>query len=269
MNSLLIAKGLDLARARYVRHQDHRGGKELSPHALWTAGDGRFEFYQSLQSRNVFEACDWIISCVGTPLGETLFVGVYEITHKGFAPEGSKDPVTGINVEGHHFYEMKPDPRFLDMVGKIVFDWGPGLRSWVQRADNQDKTIVEIRRTAIEPPFPGFDTFSHSINELASVPVSWRGALSAVSGVYLITCRVTGKQYVGSAYGTGGFWARWEYYRSSGHGGNVEMKLLDNHDFKVSILEVASSAASEAEIIRAEGLWKSKLMTREFGLNRN
>jgi hypothetical protein len=101
------------------------------------------------------------------------------------------------------------------------------------------------------------------------VPRSWQTALSAVSGVYLLVCRSTGRHYVGSAYGVGGFWARWEDYFRTGHGGNEELKPLKDHDYQVSILEVASSSLSDTEVIGMEECWKKKLLTEKFGFNRN
>jgi hypothetical protein len=93
--------------------------------------------------------------------------------------------------------------------------------------------------------------------------------MSAVSGVYLLTCTKSGKQYVGSAYGEGGFWSRSEYYNSSKHGGNVAMKKIEDADYQVTILEVSASTANPTEIIEAEARWKNKLLTRHFGLNMN
>jgi hypothetical protein len=40
-------------------------------------------------------------------------------------------------------------------------------------------------------------------------------------------------------------------------------------DYQVSILEVAGTAATEQDILKMEVLWKSKLQSREMGLNRN
>src|SRR3546814_583456 len=94
--------------------------------------------------------------------------------------------------------------------GKLVDDWGPGFRSWVQRADVRDKPILEIRRLISEPAFPGFLGFIERLSTLATLPASWRTALSSVSGVYILVCPTTGQRYVGSAYGAGGFWGRWE-----------------------------------------------------------
>ncbi len=268
-NDLLEKADIDLLRARLVRHKDTRATARRSPHDLWLAADGQFEVYQSVQGEEIFKNCNWIISFVATPLDETLFAGVYAVRGVGIAPAGMIDPLSDHDVGGHFLYDLQPDAALREYSGRIVVDWGKGFRSWVQRPDRQNKAILEIRRVAIEPPFPGFTSFSWSMRELSSVPASWRAALSAVSGVYLLVSRSTGQQYVGSAYGVGGFWARWEDYFRTGHGGNEAMKLVSEGDYQVSVLEFASSSASVEEIIAMEVNWKNKLLTRQFGLNRN
>jgi hypothetical protein len=144
-----------------------------------------------------------------------------------------------------------------------------GYRSWVQLARKKEKTIVEIHRSANEPPFPGFLDFRERLNTLAGVPESWRAALSAVSGIYLFTHPDTGKQYVGSAQGAGGFWGRWEHYVASGHGGNRRMQDIPAADYQVSVLEVASSSAGADILAKMEERRKQKLLSRRFGLNAN
>ncbi|MBE7537689.1 MAG: GIY-YIG nuclease family protein [Opitutaceae bacterium] len=153
--------------------------------------------------------------------------------------------------------------------GRIVIDWGPGFRAWVQRADSKDKTIVEIRRSISDPPFPGFLDFREHLSRLATVPVAWREALSSVCGIYLLTCPTTGRCYVGSAGGERGFWGRWENYVSSGHGGNRRMKRKSVTDYQVSVLEVSASSVSTEELLTLESRWKEKLLSRKFGLNGN
>lgn len=268
LNLLLEAVGIDLTRTRLVRHQS-RAEKGRSPYDLWLASDGQFEKYQRIQSREHFRNCDWIISFVATPLDETLFSGVFNVRDVGTAPAGMTDPVGGHDVTGLFFYDLEPDQKLREYIGRIVIEWGPGFRSWVQRPDRQDKSILEIRRTAVDPPFPGFMSFRWRMKSLSQVPTSWRGALRAVSGVYILACQKTGKRYVGSAYGEGGFWSRWEEYLNTGHGGNIGIRKLEDHDFQVAILEVVSSSASVDEIIRTEDSWKEKLLTRKFGLNEN
>ena len=74
---------------------------------------------------------------------------------------------------------------------------------------------------------------------------------------------------MGSASGDNGFLGRWLSYVQSGHGGNEGLKSREPSDYQVSILEVAGSAATTEEIREMESLWKTKLQSREMGLNRN
>ena len=107
-------------------------------------------------------------------------------------------------------------------------------------------------------------------------PESWRTALSSVAGVYLISDTVSGKFYVGSAYGEGGIWSRWSEYADDGHGGNVELKKLladegikYSENFRYSILEIADLHDSQDTILQRESHWKDILMSRIYGLNAN
>ncbi len=268
-NDLLRDAGVDLKKTRLVRHQDRNTVTGQSIHDLWSADDGRFQTYQRIQGRDRFKEADWIASFVATPLNETLFVGVYRIGGVSTAPPGTIDPMSGHDVTGYRLYDLAIDDALSKYVGRIIVDWGSGYRSWVQHAALRQKQILEIRRTAIEPPFPGFTSFTWNIRDLASVPPSWRVALSAVSGVYLLVSRTTGKQYVGSAYGSGGFWVRWEDYFRNAHGGNEGMKFALDDNYQVSVLEFVSSTLTFDEVIRLEARWKEKLLTRTFGLNRN
>ncbi|RQW29556.1 GIY-YIG nuclease family protein [Rhodobacteraceae bacterium CH30] len=106
---------------------------------------------------------------------------------------------------------------------------------------------------------------------------SWRAALSSVSGVYVIVDRSSGKQYVGSAYGAGGFWSRWSEYSANGHGDNKELCVLLAQDpandharhFQYSIIEVCDVSLSSEQVIARESHWKNVLCSRAHGLNSN
>lgn len=80
---------------------------------------------------------------------------------------------------------------------------------------------------------------------------SWKGALSNVSGIYVITDKNTGQHYVGSACGGEGLWQRWSEYSKTGHGNNKELKNLlseekeDASHFQFSILEICDLNGSE------------------------
>ena len=49
----------------------------------------------------------------------------------------------------------------------------------------------------------------------------------------------------------------------------MALKIRDPANYQVSILEVAGTAATPDEIYQMESQWKSKLQSREMGLNRN
>lgn len=266
-NSILADEGLDPYDVKLVRHQDKRHA--VTPFQLWVANDGRLETYQSYQRRLVFESAAYIASFVATPLNETLFIGMYSVGKVGKVPAGRIDPISGKDVGGLHEYELGKTNHLADYRGRLVIDWGPGFRSWVQRARSKDKPVVEIRRAVGDPPFPGFLDFCEHLSRLVSVPQSWRTALSSVGGIYLLVSPEAGSQYVGAAYGDGGFWARWEQYARLGHGGNVRMKDIPAADYQVCILEVTPSSASFEDVMALEARWKRKLLSREFGLNAN
>jgi GIY-YIG catalytic domain len=101
------------------------------------------------------------------------------------------------------------------------------------------------------------------------LPSAWIDALSAARGVYVLTCPRTKELYIGSATGAGGFWGRWVQYANDGHGGNIQLKSRDASDYQVSILEVAGSSATDADILDLESRWKEKLQTKRMGLNSN
>ena len=90
----------------------------------------------------------------------------------------------------------------------------------------------------------------------------------------MITDTLTGKQYVGSAYGGVGVWQRWSIYANTGHGGNKQLRALLNENgddyklnFQFSLLEVCDINSGAEFIISRECHWKDILLTRKFGLN--
>jgi hypothetical protein len=210
-------------------------------------------------------------SFVGTPGDETLFVGIYEIKSRRLldvdTPMPHKD---GVDKAGTcDVYELTLDRSLRDLVGRLLIDWGPGKRSWIQRADLKEKQITELRTEFKEPDFPGFLNFIKPLSGLNNLPKGWVDALRSSRGVYLLTCPKTSEQYVGSATGDEGFWGRWQDYVETGHGGNVALKSRNPSDYQVSILEVAGTALTTDDIKQMEVRWKAKLQSREMGLNRN
>lgn len=272
INELLERRGIDQSGTRLVRH-------DLRALAEWRQGPAFFDHFVSYQrddSRTPYNNADVAVQFV--PHGSTgaMFVGVHNILDEWQAGEKTaRDPALfhpGSSYAdwdwSHRRYDLKRRPELEDLVGRVVIEWGASTRSWSQWASNA-KPIVELRATAHDDPFPGFGDFSSTVDELLLLPMSWQNALASVGGVYLLVCPDTGEQYVGSAYGDGGFMNRWNSYVVNGHGGNVKLAARPRTNFAVSILEIASPQMSASEIIGREKAWKAKLGTRSHGLNAN
>lgn len=272
-NTILRASGLSLADIRLLRHKDPRAAKGRTPYELWRDHRPEFDLYQAVQAlRNEgkLRAPYWA-SFVGTPADETLFIGLYSNRGAKLLDKDIPKPhMDGVDRAGTcHVYDLALLEPLSDLRGRLVVDWGSGDRAWVQRADNQDKPVVELRTKFEEPSFPGFLNFIEPLSKLPKLPPTWITTLQSSQGVYLLTCPKTKEQYVGSATGELGFWGRWQSYLDGGDGGNEGLKSRDPSDYQVSILEVAGSASQPEDVTAMEGLWQRKLQSREMGLNRN
>lgn len=194
-------------------------------------------------------------------------------------PPGKHDPITGQDVsrfvgkDGNasslFYYSLTKTRLLAEYEGRMFIKWNNPI-SWAQWA-KQDKPVVEIRRQMEEPVFPGFIQFPPTTFEaLDALPDSWKASLRAARGIYVLVCTKTGvctkpgKLYIGSAYGSDGFWGRWQEYFQTGHGGNEGMKLDPKAEYQVSIVEVAGSSADVSDIVALENRWKSKLRSRDF-----
>jgi hypothetical protein len=267
-NDLLLRAGADPALTRLVRHQSARGAAGKSPADLWRAQDGSFERYLEFQSGAVFGPAKFLAVFLPAPAGTALFVGLYRILSKAMVTDPSWTcPVNGHSVIDHHYYTTERMDSMDHYVDRLVIEWGGAPRRWVQNAHIQNKPILEVRQVAAEDPYPGHIHFISTIRALNEVPSTWKSNLQNARGVYLLISMKNGKQYVGSAVGAEGFWGRWMEYARDGHGGNLGMKDTADDDYQVSILEVASSSATEPDIVRLEHLWMMKLMSTSIGLN--
>ena len=272
-NTILTEAGIDPKDVRLLRHQDQSSEKGKTPYELWRVNRPAFEDYQSTQTisnRPKFESPYWA-AFVGTPAGETLFVGLYTVRYLGLLKEDRPMPnMAGVDRAGSHDeYALTLVPSFAEYEGKLCIEWGDGMRAWVQRADRQNKRVSELRTVFEEPPFPGFMAFISPLSKIDTLPGAWIEILKSCKGVYLLTCPTTKEQYVGSATGEECFWQRWQEYVRTGHGENVALKSRDPSDYQVSILEVAGTAATTADLLHMEARWKQKLQSKAMGLNKN
>jgi hypothetical protein len=274
LNTLLKEAGLELGDIRLLRHADPTARKGRTPYDLWRDDRQAFDLYQSIQTiqnRAAFGEANYWASFAASAEGDTVFVGIYEAKFKGLLEHEVQLPhKDGVAKAGTvHQYDLSITQILNDLAGRMRIDWGAGTRTWIQRADLQNKEILEVTKAKADPPFPGYNEFMEPLSRIEALPKGWRDALRSSRGVYLLTCPRTKEQYVGKADGADGFLSRWLFYAESGHGGNVGLKSREPSDYQVSILEVAGSAASPDDILRMESRWKDKLRSREMGLNRN
>lgn len=267
-NDLLNLNEVNPAHGRLVRHQDGRL-RSGRLYEAWRNDRPAFERYQSVQRRSVFQVDDKVASFIVTEARKTVFVGLYDVADVGTCPSGTSDVVLGTDVSGQIQYDLRLSDVMADYQDKVVIEWGAGTRSWVQWAHKQPKDILEITEQ-YEPRFPGFRSFTRLVDDIPSLPTGWQQVLRSVKGVYLLVDVVTGQQHVGSAKGADSLLGRWMEYAADGHGGNLALKAAGKkgrRTYQVSVLEVVDENTADETIEQAESYWKSKLLSRQFGLN--
>lgn len=121
-----------------------------------------FDFYQSLQSKDVFGECDYILSFLGEEGRKAVFIGAYKkIKVTYFDPNTTFIPpsypyMDSINEPLFH-YEFSKIDLLLDMIDCLVIDWGPSSRSWHQWVhEDRPKQVIEILPFGYIKEFPGF-----------------------------------------------------------------------------------------------------------------
>jgi hypothetical protein len=270
-NDVLHSVGVDPAEVQLARHQDTRA-RRRSIYAIWKSPGGQklVEEYQAVQGSDRFNVGGFVASFLVTPppRSETLFIGLYEVLSVGRCAPGTRDVLTDADVTGEYHYETAYDPRLDEYKERLVIDWGPGARSWTQRASRQPKRVLALRDQQQEP-FPGFGQFCIDVHDLPGIYPSWQERLREVKGIYVLVDKKTGQLYVGSAKGEESLWGRFSDYARTGHGGNVELKQRKGAQYQIGILQVVDMSLPDHSIEEIESWWKRKLMTREHGLNRN
>lgn len=269
-NDVLRSAGMDPGVVQLARHQDARVRGHI--YAIWRSPGGPelVEEYQAVQDRERFDVGAYVASFAVTPppRKETLFIGLYHVGPVRRCEPGRREAITGIDVSGLYCYEMDRDHRLDEYKERLVVDWGPGARSWVQRALRQPKRVLAIRDRK-EPPFPGFSQFCVDVRDIPGLYPGWQERLREVKGIYVLADKATGELYVGSAKGEDSLWGRLSDYARTGDGGNAGLKHRKGAQYQVGVLQIVDQSLPDHSIEEIESWWKRKLMTRERGLNRN
>ena len=263
--NFLKAAGIELKTDDLKIHLACWNGRER-PIDVYYAGN--FEKWQQWQGRRNFK-CAQVLSLIDLGQSNWLFAGVYKILGSKPHPKNKE----------HFLYSTRLLPKQEEMIGRIVVYHKRTRASYIWHKPEVALPITEIRREKLTiEEFPGYNgvVISHSSLKIITEQkiASWHGALANIKGIYLITDTSTGLHYVGKASGRTGIWQRWCSYAENGHGGNVELKRLLKEKaahymshFQYSILEIADTHASDADILERESYWVDALKSRDFGLN--
>jgi hypothetical protein len=208
-----------------------------------------------------------------------LFLGDGKLRSRFFGAFENRGEIPTLRTGDRRFFDLHPSGAMASLKGRLVVEW-QNARTWQRRgASAEGFTVVEIADPEVKQ-FPGYDRVLLPHHELQTIVedsryASWRTALGAVQGIYLITDTSTGMQYVGKADGSERLLGRWTSYARDGHGGNVALRQLAGLDagharhFLFSILRVFGPSTSSSEVDAAESHYKAALLSRDFGLNRN
>jgi GIY-YIG catalytic domain len=233
--------------------------------------EGAFDEWQKVQTRKNFKR-PYVLSLIAMKQPHAwLFGGL----HQSGPPKPYK--------ERYWHYPLDEIPETKHLNGRLVINFERRSR---QSYLNAEKWIGNLIVKEIFPEkiqfakFLGFKSVLLTTQDLRKIVrdqlPDWLAALSSVAGVYLISDTRSGKLYVGSATGEGGLWQRWCSYASTGHGHNVELRAVMKElggahveHFQYSILEIADTHTSPKEILQREFHWKSVLLSRLHGYNKN
>ena len=206
-------------------------------------------------------------------------VGACHADTPDMMPDGLPEAEAKHYTGNGSIYELKRSELIKEYEGKLTIDWGTSARMWHQKGTTE-KAIVSIMPDE-KKVFMGYESVLLSYDQLKEiidnqeVYEAWHTALRSVNAIYLIVDTETGKQYVGSAYGTDGLFGRWNCYVNTYHGNNKEMKKVicaypeRYHAFQFSILQILPKTLVPDDVIAIESQWKKKLLSIDYGMNDN
>lgn len=288
LGSLLAEADIDPRAVVVMRHQPYEPQlRALFPSIALEARD-LYNAYQSAhnsRAESALRKASYLASFIADGAGRALFIGMYRVCgavpvnrEQWLAiPENRRLMDLGMLswIEKGRtealWFDLKLTEFYHDWFGRLVIHWPPPDRSWYRWADRNDFAIQAVHaENALESPSVTWEQIALSWDELSFLPRKLRDSLMHWRGIYLITDRLDGCQYVGSASGADNLLGRWQNYSKSGHGGNKLLKPRDRQNFVFSILQRVSPDMPSDEVVAIENSWKLRLRTRApNGLNEN
>lgn len=201
--------------------------------------------------------------------GTFLFGGIFEVIER---------------YEDH--YTVKLLEKYENFIGRLkVLGIKSSRGSSFYLENYYDNIIVEelLTERYSTMAFPGHENIDYDFRVIEHIiknkPLDWKGSLENIKGIYMLTDKINGKRYIGSAHGENGIWSRWSQYCNDGHGGNKKLIWLIKEknieyvkkNFKFTLLEVYSKSINDDYIIAREQYWKKVMMSlnSKFGYNDN
>lgn len=285
-NDLLEKVDLTPKEVLIMRHRPTEPGlRKVLP---WYAAERPklFNAYQQAQAGKNAEAAlakaTYLAAFLGDQPGIAHFVGLYRnngsktVSKKEYwaVRENQELHRAGMSAASLRANALWFDLQLLDLFsqwqGKLVIKWTGLERAWYRWAHRNQFPVQAILETStFSEEMPRWNDLVLNWHQLHVLPSKWSSALSHWRGIYLIFDTSDGQGYVGSAYGNQNILGRWRNYAVTGDGGNKALKKRDPDNFRFSILERVSPDLDAADVIRIEASWKTRMHTREFGLNEN
>lgn len=270
LGNALSAAGVDLAEVLVIRHTYKEAGMS-SPEDVTPENMIAYTRQQDLVGGKIPSAPPrWWLVFLADGGRRSRFYRAYE----------NRGEVLEERTETLRSFSLSETDLLGSLRERLVIEWSQDSINWAKAGSAaQTFPIVEIADPDAKP-FPGFDRLVLSFAQLQELVsdsryASWRAALGAVQGIYLIADRTTGKLYVGKADGAQRILGRWRQYAETGHGGNVALRealgegATRAQDFTWSLLRVFGSNTTPDMVDEAERHFKETLLTKKFGYNLN
>jgi hypothetical protein len=157
-NDMLRKTRYPLDQVRLLRHQEPGAARGRSPYELWRDDRRAFDFYQSRHGaqahQSLAKATHWA-SFVGTPQGETMFVGMYRAKYVGFSQTEITPPTDAEgkdSIGGIHTYEIDLESSLSEYIGRLFITWDGAHTCAVSIVPNGQSSRFDVSLRS--RPFP-------------------------------------------------------------------------------------------------------------------
>jgi hypothetical protein len=214
-----------------------------------------------------------------------LGIGILDLNNDKWLLVTVKNIIEELNINDSGIsYKAEEILKFKKYFGRIVLKYHNTSQQMCRNALGfiEQLEILEILSTPYEgDDFPGYENVTISWEKLKIIidrqKKDWVSNFKNQKGIYLITDKMNGKHYVGSASGDEMILQRWSDYINNGHGGNIELKNIITEygfeyikkNFQYSILENFNKNTPIEYILEREKWWKIALGSIDHGYNRN